>query len=321
MRNTATHSKIRLGKVVKTGFSKPFISAVIFALALWVYTSLNQEYRANINIPLKINLPATRAFINPPPENITVNVKGSGWHIFNSQFNNSAYCNIDLSKAVINTSVYEVYRDQILKNIQNQNWMYVNDVYPDYLKLVTGKISDTSIKIVPNIVINPKEGYTLVGDIQLKPDLVFISGNDEVIREIKTWSTKAYNFEDVFTSINTIVELSDSLKGVINIKSEPIKLIADIQQTAEVVIPDVQVKIIGSNLMKNHRVAPMNLQVTVRGGINLIKNLSPDQVTAYIDYQQIINDSTGYIKPSVQVPDNLNVINVSPKYLYHKIKY
>jgi len=321
LRNIKTNSKISFKKIFKIIFSKPFLGALIFAFALWVYTSLNQEYRTNLNIPIKFYLPHSRAFIASPPENITINVRGLGWQILNSQFRNTAYCSIDLTKEATKDTTYEIHRDLILKNIQNQNYMNVVDVYPDYIKLNTGKVEDVTVELKPNVIITPKEGYTIVGDITVKPDIVFLSGNETAISQIKSWSTKFYTLENVNSPINMPVELSDSLKGVISVLDEPVRLIADIQQIAEIVIPDVKVKIIGSNLLKNHFIDPQNLQVTIRGGINEIKKMNLDQVTAYIDYQQIINDSTGFIFPNVQVPDFLKVIGIKPHYLYHKIKY
>ena len=301
-------------------FSKSFIASAFFAAALWVYTSLNQEYRTNLSIPIKFNLLQTRAFIEPPPDNITINVKGSGWHLLNSQFSNSIFCNVDLSRDISRDTIYKIYRDLILKNIQNQNYINVIDIYPDNFNIFTGRVADTIIKVIPNVIIKPQEGYSIVGKVRIKPEYVSIRGNESIICKIKSWTTKPYVFEGVNNSINTPIELSDSLRGIVNIAGESFRLIADIQQTAEAIAPDVKVKIIGSNLLKNHTVGPTNLQVTVRGGINIIKNFSPDQVTAFIDYQQIISDSTGYITPVVQVPENLQIISIKPKYLYHKIK-
>lgn len=316
MRKIKTDKKIlkRLSGVI---FSKSFLGAVFFASGLWVYTALNQEYRTNLNIPIKFVLPESRTFVKAPPENITINVRGTGWHLLNTQ---SAFCLVDLSKDRTKDTVYKINRDILMKNIQNQNYLSVIDIYPDNFNLLTGRLVDVPVQLVPNVEIKTMPGYEIVGKVKIKPDVIMISGDAGIINDIDHWVTKHYVFEDVNAPINTYVELSDSLRGIVKVKEGAYRLVADVQQIAEMVVPDVKVKITGANLMKDHQIGPGYLKVTVRGGINIIKQLNPEDIKAYIDYQQVINDSTGYLAPVIKVPENLKVISVSPKYLYHKIR-
>lgn len=318
--------KVKLSKnsmirrVFKILFSKSFISSLIFASALWAYTSLNEEYRTNINIPLHINLPSTRAFETTPPDNLTLTIKGSGWQIFNLYFNASAMCNIDLSNTIIKDTLFDITRDNILKGIQFLNFVQPLEIIPDRIKISTGIVGEYCVPISPLVYITPKEGYTVVGGIQIKPDIVFIKGNDAIAKKIKKWTTETKYFENVFEPISTTIMLSDSLKGVINLKSNTVKIFADVQQVAEMVIPDVRVKIRGENLMRNHIVEPLLITVTVKGGIKAINELSQESISAYIEYQKIIGDSSGVLVPVIKTPENISVLSVSPPYLYHKIR-
>ena len=72
--------------------------------------------------------------------------------------------------------------------------------------------------------------------------------------------------------------------------------------------------------MRNHIVEPQILTVTVRGGINVIKDLSFESVTAFVEYQKVIADSSGVLVPEIQVPDNVSVVNVSPPFIFHKVR-
>lgn len=309
-----------LKRIVVILFSKSFISSLIFASALWAYASLNQEYHTNINIPLQISLPENRAFAFPAPEYLTLTVKGTGWQIFNLFFNSTAICNIDLTKTSIKDSVFAINRDNILKSIQSLNFVQPLEIIPDNFMINTGAVGEYSVPLSSRITIIPREGYTLVGDVQIKPDLVMIKGNDAIARSIQKWETIEDFYEDVYSPISTLIELSDSLKGVISVKPSTVKITADIQQIAEMQIPDVKVMIRGYNYMKNHIIEPLLLTVTVRGGVNVIKNLSPESVSAFIEYQKVLTDSSGVIVPTIQVPDNVTVLSVSPPYLFHKVR-
>ncbi len=309
-----------LRKALKAVFSKSFLGAFLFGIALWSYTSLNEEYRTNIVIPLSISLPETRAMQTAPPDNITLYIKGTGWQIFNLLFSSNAVCNIDLSRIRIQDSVFNISRDYLMKNIQFLNNVQALEVIPDNIDINTGYVGEYSVPIEAQVFITPKNGYTLVGDIQIKPDLVIIKGNDLIAKNITKWTTKPYFFENPGESINTQIQLSDSLAGVINTNISSIKLFAEIQQIAEVTIPDVPVKVRGGNIAASHIIEPLRVSVTVKGGIKNISYLSPESITAYIDAISIINDSTGIIRPLIKTPENIQVLKVNPPYVYHKIR-
>jgi hypothetical protein len=293
---------------------------MFFATALWAYTSLNEEYRTNISIPLKFNLPANRAFDASPPENLTISIKGSGWQIFNLFFNSSAQCYIDLSSAMINDTVYDVTRDKILKGIQYLNSVQPLELFPDNIRISTGLVGEYSVPIAPQVFISPKDGYTLVGDVQIKPDIAVIRGNDAIAKNIQKWMTAPAFFENVYEPINQTVALSDSLRGVIGLNIQSVRISADIQQVAEITIPDVPVKIIGGALPNNHIIEPSIVTVTLRGGINQIKEISPDNISAWLEYSRVLNDSSGIIKPNIKYPEKVNLLKISPPYLYHKVR-
>ncbi len=307
-------------RTLKAAFSKYFAGAFLFGTALWSYVSLNQEYRTFIQVPLQISLPASRAFESAPPENLTVAIKGSGWQIFNLFFSSSALCQIDLTKSDINNTKYEITRDNIMKGIQSLNFVQATDIIPEYLKINTGAVGEYSVPIEPQIFITPKAGYTVVGDYQIKPDLVILRGIDGIARKITKWASKPYFFENSTEPINTQIMLSDSLKGIIGLNTNTIKLFADIQQIAEITMPDIPVRIIGGNLPQAHFVEPNIVSVTVQGGIKCIKELSQEQITVNLNLVQILNDSTGIIIPTVSVPKNIHILKVNPPYLFHKIR-
>lgn len=309
-----------LRRVMKAMFSKYFIGSLIFATALWAYVSLNQEYKTVIQVPLQILLPGTRAFESAPPENLTVSIKGSGWQIFNIFFSSSLLCQIDLTKMDITKKEYEISRDKILKGILSLNYVQPTDIYPEYIKINTGQVGEYTVPIEPQVFITPKSGYTVVGDYQIKPDIAVIRGIDGVAKRITKWFTKQYFFENPTEPINAQIQLSDSLKGIIGLNINTVKLYADIQQVAEQNIPDIPVKIRGGILPAQHIIEPRIISITIQGGIKAIKDLSQDQISVSLDYLSVLNDSTGIIAPTITLPPNISVLQVNPPYLFHKIR-
>ena len=60
--------------------SKSFWGSLLFAMALWGYTSLNTEFNEQIEVPLYVKLPANRAMESELDKTVTIAVKGTGWN-------------------------------------------------------------------------------------------------------------------------------------------------------------------------------------------------------------------------------------------------
>ena len=70
-------------------FSKAFWGSILMAIALWTYTSLNMEYITAVKVPLFIKLPESKSLENNISKDVTLQVKGNGWHLFNLIFSQS----------------------------------------------------------------------------------------------------------------------------------------------------------------------------------------------------------------------------------------
>lgn len=307
-------------KICSVVTSKTFIWSCVFATALWAYTALNQEYRTNITAPLTINLPANRSFEKAPPPNITLSVKGSGWQIFAMFLNSTVQCRINLNKSDFTGSTCEISRDNIMKNILYLDYVQVVDAIPDHIKIITGSIGEYEVSVQPNIAINLKNGYTVIGEITVSPEKIRIKGNDDIVKNIDHWMTQKATFDDCYKSFTAMVDLSDSLMGIVSTYPKSVKVRVNIQQITDIIVPDVRVKIRGGDYLTNDIVEPLYISITLRGGIDEIKHLDYNAISAYVEYQKIIADSTGIIKPTIRVPNNLKVVKTDPPYLFHKIR-
>ena len=312
---------LRLKKFKKIIFTKSFIGSVVFAIALWGYTNLNKLYTTYIQVPFKVLLPQSRAIENMLPSEISVEVRGSGWQLFHLlMFNTSVECSIDLSSLNNLDSAFNISRNELLKSIKNLNLQTI-EVNPQNIILKTGVVGEYVVPVQPNIIVKPREGFTVVGDIEIKPDLIVLSGNEQLVSNITKWSTQKVVFEDVFEPISAEIPLSDSLNNIIRISQTQVTANIDIQYIGEKTIYDVKLKIHGGSLPSNHTLMPSRIKVTVRGGVYKIAELVPEDIEATIDFKDIINDSTGIIKPKVLIPKNYEIVSIEPRYIYHLSRY
>lgn len=307
-------------KIIKKLFaSKAVIGSVLLAVALWSYTSLSDTYISLVKLPLIINLPEDRAIEVNPPERISIEVRGSGWEIFNLLFfNTAAKVEIDLQKTKIRDSIYRINRNDIIKNVFHLTNLQAIDVVPQQIVLYTGSKISKEVDVISNLKINPKEGFIVIGEQQLSPGKITISGNKKIIDDIENWRTKHTVIKDVFSDFQINVPLQDTMQNIVELSRSRVLISAEIQQAAEMVFYDIPVKINGGSLPDNHLISPSIIRVKVRSGIEELDSLLPDQIEATIDFGEIINDRTGYIKPDIKVPENIDLIGMEPDFIHHK---
>jgi YbbR domain-containing protein len=302
--------------------SKALIGSVLLAAALWSYTSLSDTYISLVKLPLIINLPEDRAIEKNPPEKIAIEVRGSGWEIFNLVFfNSAAKVEIDLMKEDIRDSVYRITRNDIIKNVFHLTNLQAIDVVPGQIVLYTGGKISKKVPVKSNLMINPKDGFMLIGEQEINPPMINISGNKKVVDQIDEWQTSYTEINKVFQDFRINVPLLDTLQNIIQLSQSSVVISGNIQQAGELTFYDIPIIINGGSLPDNHRIYPQLLRIVVRSGINELEKLVPEDIEASIDFSDIINDKTGYIKPNILTPEKIEVISVIPEFINHKKIY
>jgi YbbR domain-containing protein len=308
----------RFRKVKRLIRSKSFLGSILFASALWGYTSLNHDYTTFVIVPLTVKLPADKAIENLLPDNISLKVKGGGWQLFYLEFfNSSKQCFIDLSDKSMPDYQYIISRSDILKSIQNIVDVESIDVLPETIGLQIGKIGRYKVPVNPIVNIKPRDGFIAMNEIKVSPDSIEITGNDIIVKNIKFWNTKKTEITDLCQNTTVPIELSDSLKTIVKISQNVVQISVKLQQAADITIYDIPIRIKGGSLPKNHRLVPTTIKVTVHGGVDMLSNLTPDDFISYIDYKDLIEDSTGIIKPKIQVSDSISKYFIRPRFIYH----
>lgn len=302
--------------------SKKAIGALLFAFALWGYTRLNEEFVVYLTIPLNITMPDTRAIENPVIDSISVEVNGTGWKLFYlTFFSSSAKCDVNLDINQLQDTVFTVSRDEMIKSIDYLSSVSVVDVYPSSINLKTGVIERVKVPVRSLVSVVPRQGFAAVGEIKLKPDSIYISGNRKLLGNLFEWKTKQIVINDVFGQVSLSVALSDTLSSIIKLSRNVVTAEIDIQQIAEKTIYDVEVNIRSGKPPESHKLFPRYVDVTVRGGVELLTTITKSDFSVTIDQEQVLNDSTGIIRPSISINKEVDILKTDPPYVYHLKQY
>ena len=268
-------------------FSKSFWGSILMGIALWTYTSLNKEYITFVKVPLYIKIPENKSIENNIPKDVSLEIKDNGWHLFNLIFFNTAKrCNIDLSSSSIVGNSIQITRSTMLKSIEFLN-AQTSDIIPENINLQTGNVVISRVKINPLVYLKTKENFIRVGQINVSPEYIYIRGNEKNIKNIQEWSTKPIYLNDIYEPVNITSALSDTLKGMVKLSVNSVKVTCDIQALAETEINDLEINVVGGKLPENMAIYPKYFTAFIRSGINQIENINIEKINISLNYQDI----------------------------------
>lgn len=297
---------------------KGILFAFLISISIWIFTLMNSEYHFYVKVPLKIVAPEKYSISGRVPEKIDVLISATGWQILNlSVFPKTSNCLINLSQSEIINEKVILTKNDFLKNLSIAANAKALDVNPPSITLDVGVIGEKIVRVEPDIEIYPRDNFIVVGKPILKPDLVVIRGKKEILDKIDEWKTERILLKDVHKPIQLDIPLSDTLRSLVSLSYEQVKLFVDVDLKAEKEIFDIQVTIEGGNLPEGHILEPKYLKATIRSGINKLIASDIISLEAKVSYFEITNDSIGIISPKINLPEGLNLVSLEPPYLYH----
>ncbi len=294
-----------------------FIASVFFAIALWASISLSDVYYTNIDVKLTLtNYPPGYTTGSVLPEKIRLRVKGQGWRLVSinvgpeSEYRVSV--NDDSGKINISLSNYLESNRWLLSDVE------IIEIYPDSLKFFVERIISKKLPVVSGLNLEFKPGYGLASDIVFVPDSVTASGPASILtwmRDIKT-SEKQLSMLDLKTETDASLPALQGFSFSIN----NIDVTLDVQRIVDKQFENIPVDVIDKPSGKEVVLLPNKIGFNLRGGIEILGKLKPDQFQAYVKYQTLLRDTTGSVTPELLLPKNVTLQYLKPDRLRYVIR-
>lgn len=269
--------------------------AFLIALGLWIVVNLNRDFNVTLELPIQIaGISDDMIISSNVPDTILVGVTGEGWNLI-SIYNNPPRVLLN-SQTGGELNVAEQVRNQT----SSLNELNVLQVEPSFITIRTEPKEEKMVPLVSRVNINPRDQYGIVGDVDLTPDSIQVTGARSLIENITSWTTRELNLNDVNESINREIPLTDTENGLV-ISPLTANLSADIAEFTEA---EVRVPIRTRNLPSGEAVTFNPSSVTVLFDVpidqySMVEGTRP--FIAYVDYSVLQQDNTGRISPSIEV--------------------
>lgn len=288
-----------------------FVFSLLFSFLLWISVNLGGRYQTFIKIKVEaVNLPKGKALLDPLPDNLNIKFSGPGWQLASMYFNPNLKCEIDLS--VLAKKDFISLKDDFPRMVKLPMNVQPIEIYPDSLFISLDDYIEKKVPVKPNVIVSCLSGYGVVGDVDINPSYVKISGPRSILRNIDFWRTAYNEYRDVKEKITTIIPLSDTLRGIVNLSHEMVGINVEVQMTAEQEYKDIPLTL--ADFPNEHRITimPNRADVMIRSGVDKLAAFDRSQIKVIIRYKQIEYDSLGYLIPEVIVPKGLKPIRLTP---------
>lgn len=287
-----------------------FIGAYIMAVALWFIVNLSGSYSIDVNLPVEPgNVPEDMALTEELPKFVEAGVSGDGWQLL-SLYN-------DPPTVVINIEDEEVNLfDQVRQRLSYLQDVDISKVQPLMIRLdMEAKVSK-KIPVVLNTDIEYHNRFGMIGEPVVSPDSITITGATSRISDINEWVVgDTLRLREIRNDISTTIPLQEE-SGVISLSDSEITYEADISEFTE---GETTVYIRTRGLPRGQNVTynPASLTITYDVPIEQFADVEEvEPYEAYVPYSEILEDSTGYVTPDVELVEKsyeLRLRNFKPK--------
>ncbi|MFN3872448.1 MAG: hypothetical protein ACK4R9_05570 [Ignavibacterium sp.] len=293
------------------------IISVLFSITVWVSIALSDEYYSIYKLPIAIiDLPSGYTVGNDLPETITVRLKGDGWKLMSFELGSSKFFFVSVKgdSGLITAN--------LLNNVENNPWftagINILDITPKSLRIVVEPIAEKKLKIIPELNLDFKEGYSLASKVSVQPDSILVRGPASVIRRMETFRTKEITLKNLDQKTTFLAELEE-LRGF-ETEQKFVSITLDVQRIVENSVSDIPVNVINKPVNVDVILIPNTISCTFRGGVNILGKVTLTDIIATVDYNTVISDTLGFVRPEIQSPENINLLSVKPDKLKYVIK-
>jgi len=293
------------------------ISFVASAL-LWIYLSLNLKYTIVIPVPIEIKLPGSQALGSDLPSNVDVTIKGKGWELLDIMISKKLSYNLDLSsykkEAKINIS------QKINELLELPSGISVLNINPEYIEFNFDNVTSKMVKVKNMVNVVPKEGYYIVGPPVVNPDSVKLSGAMSIVGKVRFLPTEQVNITNVNSGFTRTFKIIDTLNNIVKIEPKTVTITYKIELAAEKNFEDISIIVANVPSDKEVLIVPPKLKLYLKGGVDELSKINPEEILAAIEFKSIENDSLGYVSPKITLPVDVGILKFEPQKFQYIIK-
>ncbi len=270
-----------------------FLIGFFIALSLWMLINLGKEYSVTVELPVSVTGQNDELmFAEPPPESVQVAVTGEGWNLI-SIYRSPPEIKIPYEEGVLNLS------DFVEDYLAGYSGISVQKVEPSLISLALEQRARKRVPVSPNLDIRFKARFEQVGELEVSPDSVTVSGPSSVIDTLQSWPTEFLRLHNVQSNIDRSIPLMESDQ----ISLQDTSAVHIFAEVAEFTEGDIRIYVRTVDVPEDVEIRFNPSVITVRYDVPIeffsdVQDMVPYE--AVVPYEEILRDTTGVVRPEVR---------------------
>ena len=243
------------------------------------------------------------AFLQRPPQLIQARVRGEGLELMQLYYNPPQIV-IDASENRIN--FFEAVSRQLPRGVT------LEQVYPyDYVLQTEARIRKR-LPVIPRTSLSLPPTYELVHPPSVFPDSVEVTGAKSIVESLTAWPTVFFEKEGVKDTLSVMLALSDSLSGLLDLELQEVRLTAIAEEFTE---GSREINVMVTEVSSNQNTVALDppvIEVLFRVPLSQYRQaMEARDFFASVSYGTLRDDTTGFVSPSLVLPQGILMLNVS----------
>ncbi len=303
---------------------KTFFGFLLISFLFWLLINLSKEYEVEVNYKVKYsNLLQDKILQEEPVKEIKLLVKGTGFKLFADKFSGKKielFADKLIKKSKNN---YCILLKNQHKNIQKQlkSGLELKEIKQDTIFLKLGSLETKKVPVISEIDIKYKLGYNIVGNVEVKPDSISISGPELQLQKINNIKLEKLILEDISTNISEKLPIVLP-KGVDKIKTSnsfvEVKINVGKFTEKEFEVPVIVKNIRGVKL----NIFPRKVKVFFKVQLSDFNKITKDSFDVFCDFNEVKGIEQKYLtlklEPKSKYIFSYKIVPNKVDFLIHK---
>ncbi len=285
------------------------IFALIMGLLLWFHVATNKVYNHQLNLPIsEVMVKDDLSLIGGRPDSMTVVVSATGKQLLRKKWQSSG--------VRINASQFQAGRHNMTLNTGNT---YLADggnvvtleeiVFPTSLLLNIDFRLEKSLRVVPDVIATPDDGYAVKIMSEPVPSEVTVIGPRSVVKGLSRVNTERKELTGLRNNISLTLPIIIPPGQDITVQPDSVRVSLEIVPVKTRVFDGIPVVVYNAPPRREVLINPAAIRVELTGPPAEIDLLNRNALIASVDYRLLDSNFTAAIK--IDCPSHFQVRETS----------
>jgi hypothetical protein len=281
------------------------------ALLLWFLVVIQRPYEHIITVPISVSgIKPDKVLVKAIPTKAEVNFRASGRELLQLIYTSNPHLKLDLS--TINNFYTFHLNPEMIMIPRARTADIINIIEPDSIEIVIDSKLKLRLPVLPRVNAKPAPGHTLVGEFEVFPSEVNVTGPRGRIVRLSNIETELVDLDKVKHTTELKLNLKKPDIYGISLSTELVKVIVYAEKLGERRMSQVPIKVINIPSGREVVVDPMTAEIELKGGITQLSDLSINSVKAFVDFKGFDMLGGGKTHVQVETPPGVELTDITP---------